>query len=125
MVYNKVMEKKIREYEKFIAREVKREMSASERARLTEYHREMMTNFQHERLIHLFVTLFFALFAIVAMFVVAWVIGEYGLRVEMIPLYLLALVLVVLTGFYVRHYYFLENHIQGLYKYSRVLLGKV
>ena len=125
MVYNKVMEKKIREYEKFIAREVKREMSASERARLTEYHREMMANFQHERLIHLLVTLFFALFAIVAMFVVAWVIGEYGLRVEMVPLYLLALVLVVLTGFYVRHYYFLENHIQGLYKYSRVLLGKV
>lgn len=125
MVYNKVMEKKIREYEKFIAREVKREMSASERARLTEYHREMMANFQHERLIHLFVTLFFALFAIVAMFVVAWVIGDYGLRVEMVPLYLLALVLVVLTGFYVRHYYFLENHIQGLYKYSRVLLGKV
>ena len=79
------MEKIIREYEKYIAREVKREMGTTERARLAEYHREMMANFQHERLIHLLVTLFFALFATAAMFVMAWIIYEYGLRVEMVP----------------------------------------
>lgn len=116
------MEKKIREYEKFIAREVERAgVSAADRARLAELHREMVENFQHERLIHLLVTLFFALFAVGAMFVTAWAVLVYGLTVEMLPLYLLALILVVLTGCYVRHYYFLENHVQGLYKYTEKL----
>lgn len=118
------MEKKIREYEKFIAREMGRAgMTAADRERLAELHREMVENFQHERLIHLIVTLFFALFAVGAMFVVVWVVSVYGLMIEMLPLYLLALVLVVLTGCYVRHYYFLENHVQGLYKYTEKLRG--
>jgi len=117
------MEKKIRAYEKFIAREAKREMSAEEQVRLAELHRETVMNLQHERLIHLLVTLFFALFAIAAVFVVAWVVGVYGFTLEMLPLYLLTLILVVLTGCYVRHYYFLENHIQELYKYTERLNG--
>lgn len=98
-------------------------MSVAERARLAELHRETVANFQHERLIHLLVTLFFALFAIAAVFVVTWVVGVYGFTLEMLPLYLLTLILVVLTGCYVRHYYFLENHIQELYKYTEVLNG--
>ena len=116
------MEKRIKVYEKFIAREVSREMNEKERAKLVELHREMVVNFQHERLIHLIVTLFFALFAIVAVFVSAWMFSTYGFRMEMLTLYILTLVLVVLTGFYVRHYYFLENHVQELYKYTEKLL---
>lgn len=119
-----MMEKKIREYEKFIAREAGRAgMSAADRERLAELHREMVANFQHERLIHLIVTLFFALFAVGSVFVVAWVVSVYGFMTEMLSLYLLALVLVILTGCYVRHYYFLENHVQGLYKYTEKLKG--
>ena len=115
------MERQIREYEKFIAQKVKQEMSDVERARVVDLHEEMMADFQHERLIHLLVTLFFALFAIVAVFVTAWIFSVYGLRIEMLPLGLLTLILVVLTGFYVKHYYFLENHIQKLYKYAQEL----
>ena len=116
------MEKKIKAYEIFIAHETVRELSDKERDKLIRYHCEMMENFQHERLIHLIVTLFFALFAIVAIFVSAWIVGNYGFSYEMIPLFALVLVLVVLTGFYVKHYYFLENHVQGLYKYTEKLM---
>ena len=121
MRYNNSMEQKIKAYEKFIAREAGREMGAAERERLANFHREMVANFQHERLIHLIVTLFFAMLAIVFMFVTAYEIMWYGLAIEMIPLYFLTLILAVLTGFYVKHYYFLENHVQRLYKYNEKL----
>ena len=117
------MEQQIREYEKFMARKTRREMSDADRKRSIELHRETMANFQHERLIHLLVTLFFAFFAIAAMFVTASMISLYGLRFEMVPLYLLTLILVVLVGFYIKHYYYLENHIQKLYKYTKELRG--
>lgn len=115
------MEKKILEYEKFIEREAGRDLNVGERERLAKIHAEMLKNFQKERSIHLNVTLFFALLTIVAVCVTAWEITMKGWMVEMIPLYILAIILVVLTGFYVKHYYFLENHIQGLYKYTKEL----
>ena len=117
------MEKQILEYEEFISREVKRDLNAKERERLSRLHSEMLKNFQKERSIHLNVTLFFALLAIVAVGLMAWEVVMNGWLLEMIPLYVLALILVILTGFYVKHYYFLENHIQGLYKYIEELGG--
>ena len=117
------MEKQILKYEEFISREVKRDLSAEERERLVGLHSEMLKNFQKERSIHLNVTLFFALLAIVAVGLMAWEVVANGWLLEMIPLYVLALILVILTGFYVKHYYFLENHIQGLYKYMEELGG--
>jgi len=117
------VEKQILEYEEFISREVKRDLSVEERERLSRLHSEMLKNFQKERSIHLNVTLFFALLTIVAVGLMAWEVVMNGWLLEMIPLYVLALILVILTGFYVKHYYFLENHIQGLYKYIEELGG--
>lgn len=116
------MEKKILKYEKFIKEKTSKELDEKERAKLANYHIEMVKNFQHERLIHLIVTLFFAALAILVIFVAAWSINIYGFMFEFIPLYVLAMILAVLTGFYVRHYYFLENHVQKLYKYTEKLL---
>ncbi|MDO4752905.1 MAG: hypothetical protein Q4A36_01545 [Candidatus Saccharibacteria bacterium] len=115
------MEKQILKYEEFISREVKRDLNTEERERLVRLHDEMLKNFQKERSIHLNVTLFFALLAIVAVGLMAWEVTINGWLLEMIPLYVLALILVILTGFYVKYYYFLENHIQGLYKYTKEL----
>ena len=115
------MEKKIRAYEKFIKAEAKKEMGERERGRLLAFHNSMLANFQHERLIHLIITLFFAFFTIVFLFITAWEIINYGLMVEALPLYLLTIIMTVLTGCYVRHYYFLENHIQNLYKYTQTI----
>ena len=112
------MEKRILAYEKFIKKATGSELSEKERERLARYHHETMESFQHERLCHLLVMLFFVLFSVVFILFASWVTINYGLLLEMLPLYVLVLILVILTGFYVKHYYFLENHIQKLYDYT-------
>ena len=62
--------------------------------------------FQHERLIHLLVTLFYGVFLFLA------VIISLKVWLFLIILYLALIILI----FYVRHYFFLENHVQYLYK---------
>ncbi|MCR4671466.1 MAG: hypothetical protein K5643_09785 [Saccharofermentans sp.] len=64
--------------------------------------------FCHERLIHLLVTLFFALFLLIGMFMLVT-------NPEIFTA-VLAVLFLCLTGPYVFHYYFLENSVQELYK---------
>ena len=80
------MEKKVREYEKLIANAVNIKMTEAERLRLADLHREVVTNFQHERLIHLIVTLFFAFFAIEFILITMWTLVQFGLLIELLPL---------------------------------------
>lgn len=115
------MEEKIREYEEFIKDKTEGRIGPIERVKLAEYHKEMVANFQHERLIHLLVTFFFGLLAIIALVAFGISFGFYGFKLEMIPLYILTVILVILEFFYVKHYYFLENHVQNMYKYSKKL----
>lgn len=115
------MEKKIRDYEQYIAKRTGEIAGPIERAKLAEFHREMVMNFQHERLVHLLIMLFFVSVSLVLIGIFAAFCYCYGFLLELIPFYLLLALVVVLTGFYIRHYYFLENHIQGLYKYTRKL----
>ena len=115
------MEDKIREYEKFIKEKTDGHIGPIERVKLAEYHKEMVEDFQRERLIHLLVTFFFGFLTIVALTALGVSFGLYGFILEMIPLYVLAGILTILEFFYVKHYYFLENHIQGLYKYTKKL----
>ena len=115
------MEKRIRAYEEFIQKSTNKKLSESERGKLARYHFEMMESFQHERLIHLIVMFFFVLMTIVFLFVTTWVTATCDFQSAVVPLYILTLVLLVLTVFYVKHYYFLENHIQGLYDYTAKL----
>ncbi len=62
--------------------------------------------FQHERLIHLFVTLFYALFCL--LFTAAVMLSKIFIIV--------ALILYVFLIFYIFHYFFLENAVQYMYK---------
>lgn len=117
------MEKRIRAYEKFIKKASGRELGETERVRLADYHHEMMESFQHERLCHLLVMMFFLVVTLGFVLGVAWNVAFGGVHVEMIPCYVLVGLLVVLTGCYVKHYYFLENHIQGLYDYTAKISG--
>jgi len=115
------MEDKIREYEKFIKEKTDGHIGPIERMKLAEYHREMVSNFQHERLIHLLVTFFFGFLDFIFLIALGISFGMYGVKLEFIPLYLLTAILTVLEFFYVKHYYFLENHVQALYKYTKKL----
>lgn len=77
-------------------------------AKLLDYHKEHIAFFQHERLIHLIVTVLFALCTVMTFIAIAvWQV------MILIPLAIAFLVLLVP---YIRHYYFLENQTQLLYK---------
>ncbi len=67
---------------------------------------EKIKFFQHERLIHLLVTFFFALLTLIFM-----VLGMVS-YLFLIPF----AILIVFLIFYVIHYFYLENSVQYLYK---------
>ena len=62
MCYNTLMEKRIKEYEKFI-----KEAAKHPTPELKAYHNEMVRNFQHERAIHLAIMLFFIAITLIVM----------------------------------------------------------
>ena len=81
--------------------------NAEEIAGKLEYFRRQIAIFQHERLIHLIVTVTFAIIAFMCMIM---------LMINMsIPLVVLFGLFFIMTGAYIRHYYYLENCTQRLY----------
>jgi hypothetical protein len=84
---------------------------------LLDYHRDKINFFSHERLIHLLVMILFAVCTVIT--ILAIVIWQ---TLSLIPLAILLLVLLVP---YIKHYYFLENSVQQLYKYYDVMYKKV
>lgn len=80
--------------------------------KLKEEHLIKIGFYQHERLIHLLVTLFYGLFMFITI-----ILSYYN------PLALIiVLIFMVFLIFYVRHYFYLENHVQYMYKqYDRII----
>ena len=77
--------------------------------------REKINDFQHERLIHLLVTLFYAIFTFV---ILAFGFISY---LFLIPFFILIIFLI----FYVKHYFFLENSVQYIYTlYDKIIKNK-
>lgn len=62
--------------------------------------------FSHERLVHMFIMLAFAIFFLMTLFM-ALIQGSIGI-------YVLALLFLVLLIPYIKHYYFLENSVQKM-----------
>lgn len=99
------MKKLITDYQKEVERKIKNKTFTKED--LDDF-KVMVGYFEHERLIHLLVTItviiltcfFFYMFSIM----------------PSIFLFLLVIILIILLGFYLYHYYFLENNIQSLEK---------
>lgn len=83
---------------------------------LEELEKEHLTQigfFQHERLIHLIVTVIFALMEMLSL--IMTIMSD-----ELFPIILTILILVLLLP-YIRHYYILENEVQKMYaQYDRI-----
>lgn len=114
------MDKKLRDYIKYIEKESKRPT-----AELIDYHKTMTQQFQHERFIHLIVTMFFALFMVIC-FVAFLMLAIFMPKVAAANFIIggvgaVTLILLVTTLFYVRHYYQLENGTQILEDITRKL----
>lgn len=79
-----------------------------------EEHLNQIGFFQHERLIHLIVTVTFALLEMLAIFLNVISDRPFSL--------LLPVVILILLVPYIRHYYILENEVQKMYvQYDRML----
>lgn len=101
------MEKRIKAYTAYAEALAQQALTPQQRA---EYAQQMLVQigfFQHERLIHLIVTVTFALLLVVC---AAGCVLAPGWQLVTLTALLLALVVP-----YIRHYYILENSVQRLY----------
>lgn len=106
------MEQRILQYRKFMEEELLRlskeqDITEEEISRIKKEHLAQISFFQHERLVHLIVTVTFALLEMLAILLSA-VSGE------LFPILLSGALLILLVP-YVRHYYILENEVQKMY----------
>lgn len=117
------MTSEMKNYEKMIQQKLERQKSRADLMRLAEFHARRIAEFQYERLIHLLVTMFFAglLFAAAGLFF-AVTVFEPSLAA---PTGALVLILFVLELFYIRHYYYLENGTQRLYRLTTVIAERI
>lgn len=106
------MWEELKRHERFV-RDLLAQPAAEGLAAVRDHHDRRVRDFQHERLIHLLVTLFVALFALLA---TGWSLARPSLAA-----FLLAALLLALTAAYLLHYFRLENGVQRLYGLSRQL----
>ena len=76
-----------------------------------------ITYFQHERLIHLIVTVLFAILEVIS---IALILTDPS-----VPAIILSALFLVLVVPYVMHYYFLENSVQHMYKMRDQILETI
>lgn len=77
-------------------------------------HKDKIAFMQHERIVHFLVTMMFAIILSIFMAVV--------LFLENLMMLILVTIIIVLLGFYIKHYYFLENTVQEMYRiYDSIL----
>lgn len=103
------MTKQIKEYLEYLRTFFAAEHSQEEYINERELLLKRIELYQHERLIHLLVTLAFALMFMISLFMCITVQGIGQLVLS--GLFLMLLIP------YIKHYYFLENSVQQLYKY--------
>ena len=111
------MEKRIIAYRKRIDKLLQGE--DADWQKVLEEHLIQVGFFQHERLIHLIVTVTFAVLEMISIFMtlLSFWIGEGNPALGCLTLLLLVLLIP-----YVRHYYILENEVQKMYaQYDRIL----
>lgn len=115
------MEKRILGYRKYMDELLLRDDADWERVRAE--HLTQISFFQHERLIHLIVTVIFALLTMLAI-CVSFMLMAAGAEGAVGWLLVVAVFLVLLIP-YVRHYYILENEVQKMYGQYDKLAAKL
>lgn len=108
------MRKRILQYRKRIDALLQELPEGTDWADVLREHLQQIAFFQHERLVHLIVTMTVALLTLLSMGI--------ALVTQIMTLLLLTAVLAVLLIPYILHYYLLENEVQKMYmQYDRLL----
>ena len=85
-------------------------------------HMDKISFMQHERFIHLIVTFLFAI--VLCIFIAILLFMDRADSVETIGVTVLIVIIMATECFYVKHYYFLENTVQKMYRVYDELLAK-
>ncbi len=80
-------------------------------------HKDKIAYMQHERIVHFLVTMMFAIVLTIFMSALCFT--------ENLALLLLVTIILVLLAFYIKHYYFLENTVQKMYRVYDDILSKL
>lgn len=109
------MKKYLYDYIEKIDKVLEMPYSKKELEKIKEEHLVKISFFQHERLIHLLVTLFYSLFFVIFV----------ALGVLFAGFYIISLFIMIILLFYIVHYFRLENGVQYLYKQYDLLNEKM
>ena len=111
------MKKRILSYRHRIDEIIEKNSSDTDWKNLMEEHLQQIEFFQHERLIHLMVTMLFAILAILAL-----ILAYVSTKIATLALFLVILILLIP---YIKHYYLLENEVQKMYNQYDKILEKI
>ena len=107
------MKKRIQSYMAYMDQQLEHNESGLSYEELCIQHEKQLAYFMHERLVHLLVTLTFAILAFVTFFM-----AVMNFSMGMIVLFFAFLILLIP---YIMHYYLLENSVQYMYRqYDRL-----
>lgn len=107
------MKKRIQSYMAYMDQQLEHNESGLSYEELCIEHEKQLAYFMHERLVHLLVTLTFAILAFVTFFM-----AIMNFSIGMIVLFFAFLILLIP---YIMHYYLLENSVQYMYRqYDRL-----
>jgi len=105
------MKKSLKEHVNFIENILQKENNSFDWSALSDFNRTQIGFFQHERLVHLLITLFFGLIFFGS------VITELFLM--NLGILIISIILLIVLPFYVWHYFVLENSVQKLYELEK------
>jgi hypothetical protein len=100
----------MKRHEEYIKEILAGNLSLAALVHLLAYHDKQIRWMQHERKVHLLTMLFVCLFALLAVGFAVWL--------PLLPCFILASLLIILTIAYIIHYYRLENTVQRWYEIS-------
>ena len=106
------MKKSINDYIQEVEKRIKEN---KELDKLKEEYLIKIQFYQHERLIHLLVTLFYAVFMFLSIIIAYY--NPFSL--------IITLILMIFLICYVKHYFYLENHVQYMYKQYDEIVNKI
>ncbi|MBR4628338.1 MAG: hypothetical protein IKO47_11720 [Ruminococcus sp.] len=106
----------LKSYMKYVSERLEKCTGTDELESILAEHKDKIAFMQHERIVHFLVTMMFALILSVFMGIV--------MITENPAMLLLVTIIIVLLGFYIKHYYFLENTVQKMYRVYDDILRK-
>jgi 4-amino-4-deoxy-L-arabinose transferase-like glycosyltransferase len=111
------MGKNLKQHIAFIEKALKNENPDFNWVALSSFNRVQIGFFQHERIIHLLITLFFGLLFVFFAF--------WGFIFPNYYIVSIASAILIMLGFYIGHYFVLENGVQKLYLLDNEIIKRL